>query len=132
PCYASELPQRTRDIEKAKALLKEAGKEGLTVELVTSPVAAGLVEAAQVLAEQAKDAGITINVKKVDSGVFYGDDYLKWPFAQDFWFSRDYLSQVAQGSVPSAPFNETHWSDPEFIKLTDEARRTIDKDKRCA
>jgi peptide/nickel transport system substrate-binding protein len=132
PCYAAELPQRTQDLEKAKALLKEAGKEGLTVELVTSPVAAGLVEAAQVLAEQAKGAGITINVKKVDSGVFYGDDYLKWPFAQDFWFTRDYLSQVAQGSVPTAPFNETHWSDPEFIKLTDEARGTLDKDKRCA
>jgi peptide/nickel transport system substrate-binding protein len=132
PCYASELPQRTQDLEKAKALLKEAGKEGLTVELVTSPVAAGLVEAAQVLAEQAKGAGITINVKKVDSGVFYGDDYLKWPFAQDFWFTRDYLAQVSQGSVPTAPFNETHWADPEFIKLTDQARATLDKDKRCA
>jgi peptide/nickel transport system substrate-binding protein len=132
PCYAADLPQRQQDLEKAKALLKEAGKENLEVELVTSSVAAGLVEAAQVLAEQAKGAGIKINVKKVDSGVFYGDDYLKWPFAQDFWFTRDYLAQVAQGSVPTAPYNETHWSDPAFIKLIDQARTTLDKTKRCA
>jgi peptide/nickel transport system substrate-binding protein len=132
PCYAADLPQRRQDLDQAKALLKAAGKENLEVELVTSSVAAGLVEAAQVLAEQAKGAGIKINVKKVDSGVFYGDDYLKWPFAQDFWFTRDYLAQVSQGSVPSAPYNETHWSDPKFIKLIDEARATLDKAKRCA
>jgi peptide/nickel transport system substrate-binding protein len=131
PCYASDLPQREQDLEKAKALLKEAGHENLVVELVTSPVAAGVVEAAQVFAEQAKGAGVTVNLRKVDTGVFYGDDYLKWPFAQDFWFTRDYIPQVAQGTLPTAPYNETHWADPTFIKLIDKARGTLDANKRC-
>jgi peptide/nickel transport system substrate-binding protein len=131
PCYASDLPQREQDLEKAKALLKEAGHDNLVVELVTSPVAAGVVEAAQVFAEQAKGAGVTVNVRKVDTGVFYGDDYLKWPFAQDFWFTRDYIPQVAQGTLPSAPYNETHWADPAFIEIIDEARGTLDAGKRC-
>ena len=131
PCYASHLPQREQDLEKAKALLKEAGHENLVVELVTSPVAAGVVEAAQVFAEQAKGAGVTVNVRKVDTGVFYGDDYLQWTFAQDFWFTRDYIPQVAQGTLPTAPYNETHWADPTFIKLIDEARGTLDAGKRC-
>src|SRR5262249_1418016 len=33
--YASRLPQRTYDPEKAKALLKSAGHDGVTVQLVT-------------------------------------------------------------------------------------------------
>ena len=48
-------------------------------------------------------------MRKVDSGTFYGDNYLKWPFAQDFWATRVYLAQVAQGDLPESPFNETHW-----------------------
>lgn len=131
PCYADERPQRKQDIAKAKQLLKAAGKEGLTVELVTSPVAAGLVEAAQVFANQAKAAGVTVKVRKVDPGEFYGDNYLKWDFAQDFWFSRSYLPQTAQGSMPDAPYNETHWSDPVFVELVSKAGAILDERTRC-
>jgi peptide/nickel transport system substrate-binding protein len=90
----------------------------------------GIVEAAQVFAEQAKGAGVTVNVKKVDSGTFYGDNYLKWPFAQDFWATRVYLAQVAQGDLPESPFNETHWSDPRFVKLIQQGRAELDDAKR--
>jgi peptide/nickel transport system substrate-binding protein len=130
PAYNADLPQRKQDIAKAKELLRQAGKEGLTVELVTSPVAAGLVEAAQVFAKQAEAAGVKVKVRKVDSGEFYGDNYLKWTFAQDFWFTRGYLPQTAQGSLPTSPYNETHWADPAFIKLVEEARATTDESKR--
>jgi len=132
PAYASDLPQRHQDLDQAKSLLKAAGHAGLQVELVTSDVAAGIVEAAQVLAEQAKGAGIGIKVRKVDSGVFYGSQYLKWPFAQDFWFTRDYLSQVANCALPNSPYNETHWNSPKFQALIAEARKTLDTKKRYA
>jgi peptide/nickel transport system substrate-binding protein len=89
------------------------------------------VEAAQVFAEQAKGAGVTVNVRKVDTGTFYGDQYLSWPFAQDFWATRTYLTQVAQGSLPNSPFNETHWEDEEFQRLIQEARAELDEDRRC-
>jgi len=130
PDYASDLPQRQQDLEQAKSLLKQAGQEGLTVELVTAPVFQGIVEAAQVFAQQAKGAGVNVKVRKVDSGTFYGDNYLKWPFAQDFWASRAYLSQVAQGDLPESPFNETHWKDPKFIDLITQARAETDEAKR--
>ena len=83
------------------------------MELVTAAVAAGLVEAAQVFAEQARGAGIRVKIRKVDSGVFYGTNYLKWTFAQDFWFTRDYLAQVSTCAMPGSPYNETHWNDAE-------------------
>jgi peptide/nickel transport system substrate-binding protein len=130
PFYASDLPQRKQDLEQAKSLLKQAGREGLSVELVTAPVFQGIVEAAQVFAQQAKGAGVNVKVRKVDSGTFYGDNYLKWTFAQDFWASRVYLSQVAQGDLPESPFNETHWKDPKFLDLISQARAEVDDAKR--
>jgi peptide/nickel transport system substrate-binding protein len=131
PVYAKDLPQREQDLEQAKSLLKQAGHEGLTVELVTAPVFQGIVEAAQVFAEQAKGAGVTVKVRKVDSGTFYGDNYLQWPFAQDFWATRAYLAQVAQGDLPTSPFNETHWKPPEFVSLIQQARAELDDTKRA-
>jgi len=130
PAYYSDLPQRKQDLDQGKSLLKQAGQSDLRVELVTSPVFQGIVEAAQVIAEQAKGAGVTINVRKVDTGTFYGDNYLSWTFAQDFWATRTYLSQVAQGSLPDSPYNETHWKDPEFLDLIGQARAELDDAKR--
>jgi peptide/nickel transport system substrate-binding protein len=130
PAYDDELPQRRQDLDQAKSLLRQAGQSDLGVELVTSPVVQGIVEAAQVLAEQAKGAGVTINVRKVDPGTFYGDNYLQWAFAQDFWVTRTYLSQVAQCALPDSPFNETHWKDPEFLDLISQARAELDDAKR--
>lgn len=130
-CFPKDVPQRTQDIQKAKALLKAAGKENLQVELVTSPVSAGFVEAAQVFAQQAKAAGVTVHVNRVDPGVFYGDQYLHWTFAQDFYYTHGYISQIQQSSLPDAPFNETGWKDPEWVSVVDQAMKMGDAAKRC-
>jgi peptide/nickel transport system substrate-binding protein len=131
PVYAKDLPQRKQDLEQAKSLLKQAGRENLSVELVTAPVFQGVVEAAQVFAEQAKGAGVTVKVRKVDTGTFYGDNYLKWPFAQDYWATRLYLTQVAQGDLPDSPFNETHWGKGKFEQLIQQGRAELDEAKRA-
>jgi peptide/nickel transport system substrate-binding protein len=131
--FASDLPQRVQDIAKAKSLLKAAGADGLTVDLQSSNGALGMNEGAQVFAQQAKAAGVTINVKILDSGAFYGDQYLKWPMSTDFWGSRNYLSQVAAGSLPTSPYNETHWPDSKdnsFLSLYNQALRTVDRTKQ--
>jgi peptide/nickel transport system substrate-binding protein len=131
--FAKDLPQRHQDIEKAKSLLKAAGKSDLTVDLQSTNGALGMNEGAQVFAQQAKAAGVTVNVKILDSGAFYSDQYLKWPFSTDFWGSRNYLSQVAAGSLPSSPYNESHWpdtADQKFLSLYKQALGTVDKKKR--
>jgi peptide/nickel transport system substrate-binding protein len=71
-----------------------------------------------------------VNVRQVTSDVFYGDQYLKWTFAQDYWGYSPYLSQVAQGSLPDSPYNETHWTNEEFNKLHEQAQATVDEAKR--
>ena len=133
--FASDLPQRHHDIAKAKSLLKAAGHEGLTVDLQSTNGALGMNEGAQVFAQQAKASGVTINVKILDSGTFYGSQYLKWPMSTDFWGSRNYLSQVAAGSLPTSPYNETHWpdsKDSKFLSLYSQALKTVDRTKQKA
>jgi peptide/nickel transport system substrate-binding protein len=130
PAYARELPQRKQDIAEAKRLLAAAGHSTLDVELVTAPIQAGAVEAAQVFQEQAKAAGINVRIRRVDTTTFYGEQYLSWDFAQDFWYTRNYLPQVAHGTLPDSPYNETHWQDPEFIDLITRANATVDDAER--
>jgi peptide/nickel transport system substrate-binding protein len=131
PAYAADLPQRHQDLDQAKSLLRAAGQESLTVELVTSTgIGSGAVEAAQLFAEQAKGAGVTVQIRNTDSATFYGKDYLAWPFAQDYWFTRSYLPQVANGSLATSAFNETHWNDPGFVELIQSAQRELDAAKR--
>ncbi len=105
--YSKDLPQREQDIDQAKSLLKSAGKEGLSVDLHTTNGASGMVELASVFASQAKAAGVNITVKNDPN--YYGDSYLKLAFSVDFWGTRGYLNQVQQGSLPTSPYNETHW-----------------------
>jgi peptide/nickel transport system substrate-binding protein len=133
PGYAKDLPQRAQDLEQAKALLKEAGQENLSVKLVTSTsVSNGAPAAATVFAQQAKGAGVNVKVENVTGDVFWGDDYLSWPFAMDNWGTRGYLAQAGMGTVPGALYDETHWSKtrPDYMELVNEAFTTVDDAKR--
>ena len=134
PGYPKDLPQRAQDLEQAKSLLQQAGyNNDLVVELTTSEdIGSAAVPAAQVFAEQAKGAGVTVNVNKVDH-VFYGDNYLKWTFAQDFWYTRNYLApdgpgHHADGALQRDPLEELRVAVARAAGLQDrrqdEARRT--------
>ena len=80
--------------------------------------------------EQAKKAGV--DVKVVKKNPFYGDDYLSYPFAQDFWNTRNYLPQAAVGALKGGTYNETHFDNPKFAGLIAAAQREIDEAKRTA
>lgn len=131
PAYASDLPQREQDLEQAKSLLKAAGQEGLQVELFTGDDIGSVATAsASLFAEQAKGAGVDVKVTKKTP--FYGEDYLSYPFAQDFWNTRLYIPQVGVCAVKGATYNETHFDDPEFAGIIDQASREVDETKRNA
>src|SRR4029077_13364991 len=121
---------REQDIAKAKSLLQAAGQSSLSVELTTSPAATGMVQMATVFAQQAKQAGVTVNLNVVDPSTFFGPNYLQWTFSQDFYNYSPYLAQVAQSLLPTSPFNETHWSDDNYVSLYKQANATLDANKR--
>jgi peptide/nickel transport system substrate-binding protein len=130
PCYDTSL-HRTQDIEQAKFLLKQAGQENLSIQLMTANLAPGMIENAQVLAQQAMAAGVTIGVRELTVNELFGPNYLKWVFAVDSWGYSPYVSQIAQSVLPTAPYNETHFNNPRYFALYNEANATLDAVKRC-
>ena len=115
---------RQQDIPQAKSLLQKAGQENLKVTLVTSAVLSGVTALATVFAEQAQAAGVTVTVKNVPPGTFFGPNYLQWGFSQDYYSYFPYLTQVAQSMLPSSPYNETHTSNPQYTSLYNQAVAT--------
>jgi peptide/nickel transport system substrate-binding protein len=136
PEYDTAIPQRHLDIAQAKYLLKKAGQEGLTTTLVTSPIRTGAVQMAEVLKQQASAAGITINLNSITSTAFFGPNYLKWTFAQDWWSGYPYLRQAGYSMVPGSPWDETHWDTSpygaSYLSIYKQALATVDKAKQTA
>jgi peptide/nickel transport system substrate-binding protein len=122
--YDNALPQRVQDSEKAKSLLKAAGKENLTVVLNSSTAAPGMLESALVYSQQAKAAGVTVKVSTGPADTYYGPNYLKQAFAQSQWFAQPIVANFSTSLLPSSSTNETHWNDPAWNKIWAQALAT--------
>jgi peptide/nickel transport system substrate-binding protein len=131
PFYDTSLPQRTQDIEKAKSLLKSAGQENLTVLLQTSDIFPGFVESATLLAQQAKAAGVTINLKQEPANSYYNPSllYLKMAFAETQWPMLSLKYFYLQSLSSTAPYNETHFKSAQFNDVLAKAIGELDKTK---
>ncbi len=129
--YDAALPQRVQDIDQAKSLLAKAGHSNLTVTLVTSTIGSGTVEVAQLLQQQAAEAGVTVNLKEVTSSEFFGPNYLSWTFAQDHWRYYPYFSNVLRATLARAPFNECHTRNAAYASLYKQAVAVLDETKRA-
>ena len=128
-----QLPQREQDISQAKSLLKAAGREGMSVNLITAPTVGGEISTAQVFATQAQAAGVKVNLQQKNVTDYFATYYLQKSnvFSQDWYYYIPYLITVQQNWATSdAPYNETGWNDPEYRKLYGESVRTLDKARR--
>ncbi len=127
--YTKEAPKQ--DIEKAKALLAEAGyKDGLKFDLYTAEGVPGMVRMAQVYAEMAKPAGIDINVVVTPAESFWDDVWLKKPIVTSAWSMRPPGEGLAVAYTQSAKWKETHWERPDYDAMLLKANTTVDPDER--
>ncbi|AVH60445.1 MULTISPECIES: ABC transporter substrate-binding protein [Streptomyces] len=116
PNYAKGIPQRTRDLAKAKKLLTEAKFDlSKTYDLVTTEDIPGLAESATLFASQAREAGIKIQVVKQESGAFYEKTWLKGDLYTTYWGTNDSVVFFASKTLVSeAGQNEAGFADKEF------------------
>jgi peptide/nickel transport system substrate-binding protein len=131
--YYDESLVRERDVDQAKFLLKKAGKEGLTVNLQTSAVGDPITQAATLFQQQAKDAGVTVNLEQIDPGAYWSR-YGELGFAQTWYFPVHSLAAVWTGTfVSTGSLNETHWYNSPLYERTKtlvrEAKATEDESK---
>jgi peptide/nickel transport system substrate-binding protein len=140
PEYDKAIPQREQDLDKAKYYLQKGGVYKKSLTMQTADIAQGTLKVSQVLAQQLSSL-VHINLETVTVTAFYGSEYLKWTFAQDYWYYASYLPQVSEATLPISPFNETHFASPasnpqppeigaRYIKLYNEAVATLDPTMR--
>lgn len=125
-----QLPQHEQDLEKAKALLKQAGHESTQFQLYTTEVAPGMVQTAQVFGTQAESGGIKVSVIKQPTTEYFARSYLKVPFAMDYWAYEPYLVTAGQATITGAVFSVTKFSNPQYDKYYEEATATLDEQLR--
>jgi peptide/nickel transport system substrate-binding protein len=132
-CPDTDVSGHPQDIEKAKALLAEAGyPDGLEVELAL-PDGDFRVDLAQVYKEMAAEAGIDVSINMLPSSAFW-DQWQEWPFSISGWNGRIPATispslALRCGSVESG-WGETYYCNPEFEEILDQAESTIDVDKK--
>ncbi len=137
PYYAADVSTLfgyTKDIDKAKELLKEAGNPDVTFTIMAAadepPTA---VAEAQNIQDQLSEVGITVKIETLELGVYV-----------DRWKAGDFDACVALNGGGSDP-NGTFWrywhstgnlqkvsvfNDPELDKLLEEGRSYTDPEQR--
>ncbi|MFI2608947.1 ABC transporter substrate-binding protein [Kitasatospora sp. NPDC018619] len=132
PAYARDIPQRTRDLARARQLLADAGFDtSRTYDLVTTEDIAGLAESATLFATQVREAGVKVNVVKQDSKVFWDATWLKGTLYTSYWGTNDSVVFFASKTMLSdAGQNESGWSDPAFDETYRKAMGTADAAER--
>ena len=108
---AIDLPP-SYDPERARALLRAAGREGMAATIQTAAINDTFVPAATLIAQQASKVGIKLQVKVLSPSTYYtaASGYVNRYLGQDVGGSAPSLTG---GYIPSswsgAAFNETHW-----------------------
>ncbi|MPY59309.1 ABC transporter substrate-binding protein [Streptomyces spongiae] len=130
--YADGLPQRAQDLDRARSLLKQAGAENLKVTLDTSAVAAGFTEAASIFRDQAKKAGITIDVKMGSKDSYWADILDNGTLCCYRSGAMPIEAHIAQRLLTGSTTNATKWQHKDFDALYEQAQSTRDKTERAA
>jgi len=130
--FHAELPQRSYDPEQARALLKKAGMEGLSLDLSTAEVFAGANDAAILYKEQAAQAGIDINVVREPTDGYWSNVWMKKPWCMCYWMARSTADLMFSiGYTADADWNDTGWNNARFNELLLSARAELDEARRA-
>jgi ABC-type transport system substrate-binding protein len=134
--YDSALKNRPQDMEKAQALLAEAGYGPGKLKLVfkTTTNYPYHVEASQIMAEWFRAAGVEMSIEQLTWADWLSQCWVNKDFQitmMNFFtlWEPDFLYYNLWHT--GGPFNYRKISDPEIDKLTEQARETVDPAARA-
>jgi len=124
PQTDTSVPQRNVNIDQAKQLMSDAGQaSGFSVQLVGNKQQE-IPQYAQIVAEAAKQIGVTINIQIEDSATYYGDAVFgKSPWLDSTMSLVDYGHRGVPNVFLSAPllsngtWNAAHFKNPQYDAL---------------
>jgi peptide/nickel transport system substrate-binding protein len=143
PYTDTSVPQRTRDVAKAKALLADAGVSGLkatlhAVKLQEVPDLAVLIK------NNAAEGGITLDVSVEDTNLFYGKSWCPTEPANPPCSGADELGIVDYGHrgvpdvylnaalSPGGAWNSAQWNDPAYAQAFKDYQAAVGIDAQTA
>jgi peptide/nickel transport system substrate-binding protein len=133
PWYDKDYPVPARDLDKAKALLKEAGYDSLDVEVqvANNPVQTQLMQVVQAMAAE---AGFNVKLKSMEFASLLADQSAgNYQASQVGWSGRvDPDGNIHQFMTCKGGINDSKYCNPDVDKLLDEARRSTDNAVRKA
>jgi peptide/nickel transport system substrate-binding protein len=128
PEYA-ELPPIARDVERATALLEEAGQLATEFELISLDDEY-VRNSCDAVAAQMRDAGLNVKRTILPGNTFW-NNWMGYPFSATEWNMRPLGVQVyALAYRSGGAWNETGFSDPVFDSTLEEALALSDADAR--
>ncbi|GGU91369.1 solute-binding protein [Actinomadura cremea] len=131
PSSPKDVPQRERDVARAKALLTEAGHpDGLDLTLATTTSYPGMDTAATLLAQQLGEAGITVKVRNEPPDTYWTDVFAKSAFYTGYFGGIPFTDVARVSLLGDAPTNETAWKRPEWDEAYRDAMGVADENER--
>ena len=131
--YDATNTPKPYDPERAKALLKKAGFDKISVDMHISEGAfTGAVDTAVLYARQAAKANIFVNViRESPDGWLAKVAATKPAFFATYWGGRATEDgMLTVGMAKDSPTNRARWNNPEFNRLLELGRAETDETKR--
>ncbi|MGE0242227.1 MAG: ABC transporter substrate-binding protein, partial [Parvibaculaceae bacterium] len=131
PWFNKDVPVPARDVEKAKALMKEAGLDRLKLEftVTNNPV---VLQAAQMMQAMVAEAGFDVSLKATEFATLLDEETAgKYQIARTDWSGRvDPDGNIHQFATCKGGLNDMKYCNPEVDKLLNEARASTDNAAR--
>ncbi|MPZ10704.1 MAG: ABC transporter substrate-binding protein [Kiloniellaceae bacterium] len=133
PWYDKDVPIPARDIEKAKALMKETGHEtfDLEVQVANNPVQTQVLQVVQAMAAE---AGFNVKLKSTEFASLLAEQSAgNYQASQVGWSGRvDPDGNIHQFMTCKGGINDSKYCNPEVDKLLDAARTSNNEEERKA
>lgn len=130
--FLPDVPQHNQDLEKARALLKEAGHEKMDIDLYTSPERPPTPKIALAFKQAAAKIGVNVNIIEVTYAEYASNVSRKKPFYTTVWsayptlYERLYLMYHSNANFKYGKVEDAEGLDAlldNIISELDEAKR---------
>ncbi|NQV45035.1 MAG: ABC transporter substrate-binding protein [Rhodospirillales bacterium] len=131
PYFDDSIEQRKYDPDQARFHFKKSGHSGSVEFHVSNAAFSGAEDAAVLYQQQAKRAGITIDVKREPADGYWDNVWMKKPFCASYWSGRPTQDQMYSVAYKGdAAWNDTQFQNENFDKLLLSARGELNGVKR--
>ncbi len=128
--YPADIAQRPRDVDRARALVRDAGAEGVTFALETSGLDPAFESAATLIAQQLKEIGFTVTPNTRAASTYFNEITTKGVAAHTRTATLPLPTFLNQRFRSGVSTNINGFASAEFDGLMDQVAATRDEQQR--